>query len=105
MDSPQIGDIRINESGAEQVYRGGLGLWDADDPREQPRWQDTMKQMESQVWVTQCSDCNRKEKVTWGMVDSDKWFAHIAESPNKAPITYIKECEKCLDDKYGKDED
>jgi len=38
-------------------------------------------------------------------VTSDEWFAKIAESPNKAPLTYIKECEKCLDDKYGKEED
>jgi hypothetical protein len=104
MDSPQIGDLRINENGAEQVYRGGLGLWDADDPREQPHWQDTVKQLESQKWVIQCTDCNRKETVS-PMGNSDEWFAHIAKSPNKAPITYIKECEKCLDDKYGKDED
>ena len=104
MDSPRIGDLRINENGAEQVYRRGLGLWDDDDPREQPHWEDTRKQLESHKWVIQCTDCNRKETVS-PMGNSDEWFAHIAKSPNKAPITYIKECEKCLDDKYGKDED
>ena len=104
MDSPQIGDLRINENGAEQVYRRGLGLWDDDDPREQPHWEDTRKQLESHKWVIQCTDCNRKETVS-PMGNSDEWFARIAASEHKAPITYIKECEKCLDDKYGKDED
>ena len=97
MDSPQIGDIRINEKGAEQVY-----IWDLFG--ENIGWRDTRKQSESQRWALHCSDCGRKEYIVEGM-DSDKWFAKIEESEHKAPITYVKECEKCLDDKYGKEED
>ena len=107
MENPQIGDIRINENGAEQEYsRPFLLFEDLDHPSSQPEWRDTMKQMESHVWVFQCTDCNRKERVKWGgTFSSDEWFARIAESEHKAPITYVKECEKCLDDKYGKEED
>ena len=104
---PEIGDIRINENGAEQEYsRPFLLFEDLDHPSSQPAWRDTMKQLESHKWVWQCTDCKRKQTVNWGgYVDSDKWFTMIAESEHKKPITYIKECEKCLDDKYGKDED
>ena len=113
MENPQIGDIRINENGAEQVFAGPiLNFWDDDDPRSQPAWRDTKKQLDKQRWTYQCSDCGRKEYTsvysrdkTGRTVDSDEWFARIAESEHKAPITYVKECEKCLDDKYGKDED
>ena len=104
---PEIGDIRINENGAEQEYsRPFLLFEDLDHPSSQPEWRDTMKQLESHKWVWQCTDCKRKQTVNWGgYVDSDKWFTMIAESEHKKPITYIKECEKCLDDKYGKEED
>jgi len=107
MENPQIGDIRINENGAEQEYSRPVLIFEDDDhASSQPAWRDTRKQMESQVWVHQCNDCNHKERVKWGgLVTSDEWFAKIAESPNKAPLTYIKECEKCLDAKYGKEED
>ena len=104
---PEIGDIRINDNGAEQEYsRPFLLFEDLDHPSSQPEWRDTRKQMESHKWVWQCTDCKRKQTVNWGgYVDSDKWFTMIAESEHKKPITYIKECEKCLDDKYGKEED
>ena len=104
---PEIGDIRINENGAEQEYsRPFLLFEDLDHPSSQPEWRDTRKQMESHKWVWQCTDCKRKQTVNWGgYVDSDKWFTMIAESEHKKPITYIKECEKGLDDKYGKEED
>ena len=104
---PEIGDIRINDNGAEQEYSRPLLLFeDLDHPSSQPEWRDTRKQMESHKWVWQCTDCKRKQTVNWGgYVDSDKWFTMIAESEHKKPITYIKECEKCLDDKYGKEED
>ena len=104
---PEIGDIRINDNGAEQEYSRPLLLFeDLDHPSSQPEWRDTMKQLESHKWVWQCTDCKRKQTVNWGgYVDSDKWFTMIAESEHKKPITYIKECEKCLDDKYGKEED
>ena len=104
---PEIGDIRINDNGAEQEYsRPFLLFEDLDHPSSQPEWRDTMKQLESHKWVWQCTDCKRKQTVNWGgYVDSDKWFTMIAESEHKKPITYIKECEKCLDDKYGKEED
>ena len=97
MGNPQIGDTRVNENGAEQVY-----IWDMFG--ENIGWRDTRKQMESQRWEYRCSDCGRKEYIASGMY-SDEWFAKIAESEHKAPITYVKECEKCLDDKYGKEED
>ena len=104
---PEIGDIRINDNGAEQEYSRPLLLFeDLGHPSSQPEWRDTRKQMESHKWVWQCTDCKRKQTVNWGgYVDSDKWFTMIAESEHKKPITYIKECEKCLDDKYGKEED
>ena len=103
---PEIGDIRINENGAEQVY-----LYNP-LTGEDVRWRDTRKQMESHRWEIHCSDCGRKEYTSvlapdnsGRTVNSDEWFAKIAESEHKKPITYIKECEKCLDDKYGKEED
>ena len=104
---PEIGDIRINENGAEQVY--AHRILDATKP---PEWRDTIKQLKSHRWTYQCTDCGRKEYTSvyandrsGRAVNSDEWFAKIAESEHKAPITYIKECEKCLDDKYGKEED
>ena len=107
MGNPQIGDTRVNENGAEQEYSRPLLLFeDLDHPDSQPEWRDTIKQMESQKWVFQCVDCKRKQTVSWaGLFASDKWFTMIAESEHQAPITYVKECEKCLDDKYGKEED
>jgi hypothetical protein len=105
MENPQIGDIRVNENGAEQVFRHDVF-------GEDVCWQDTRKQLESQRWTYQCTDCERKEYTSvWAndnsgrTVNSDEYFARIAESEHKAPITYINDCEKCADDKYGKEED
>ena len=104
MDSPQIGDLRINENVAEQQYI--WNIWG------EVVWHDTRRQLESQRWAYHCTDCGRKEYSlvfsnyrSGRTVNSDEWFAKIAESEHKAPITYVNECEKCLDDKYGKDED
>ena len=97
MENPQIGDHRISDNGSGQVYiRDIVG--------DNIGWRDTRKQLESQRWEYRCLDCGRKEYITSGMY-SDDWFAKIAESEHKAPLTYVKECEKCLDDKYGKEED
>ena len=101
----EIGDIRINENGAEQQYVAGIKITGEETEEDlQPRWIDSLRQRQSQKWVWECTDCGRKE-TTVVHVRSDEWFTIVAESKHKKPITYIKECEQCLDDIYGKDEE